>query len=338
MLLAVACSKPSLEVGRAGRCGSLRDLVLVERPETSAAMQLFVDRFEVTRADWAEFSMTARARERDFVAVVPFDGDPTLPVASLDLRQARAFAAWRFLRLPRLEEWTLAAVGDGRSIFPWGNSEDWTRANTGELGLGRTTPVGTFESGRRGGGNQPYDLVGNVSEWTESIPTWWWDGHQVVDGVRGSAFDPVASAAVCRRAALASPALAIWQGPGGLLPLDWAAEAGNGLVPRVVVGSDFQSPMGELHVAIPSGERRARTGLRLCATATELVLALLAEPSDATDADLVHLHRFVCRARHREVLVAAWSELALSARLTIRGTLGRSLQSELGFSDLQAGR
>jgi hypothetical protein len=159
--------------GRVGRFGSLRDFVLYERRGPTGGTSpawFFLDRFEVTRADWATFANTPAGRAVGARAETP-STDAALPVGLVDLAQARAFAAWRFARLPRVAEWRFATTSDGRNDFPWGGRADATRANTSELGLGEPTPVGTFESGRLANG--PYDLVGNVSEWTESVPPSW---------------------------------------------------------------------------------------------------------------------------------------------------------------------
>ncbi|MBL8735678.1 MAG: SUMF1/EgtB/PvdO family nonheme iron enzyme [Planctomycetes bacterium] len=284
---------PPATLQRVGRYGSLRDLVLFASTDPVDAEALFVDRFEVTRGDWKEFAAGEVGRACGAQAILS-GGEPDLPIAGLDLELARAFAAWRFLRLPRRDEWLVAAAIDGRSRYPWGGRDDPLRANSAELGLGRATPVGTFESGRRGGGDQPYDLIGNVSEWTESVPVAWWQSR-----------DPVAGPAEARRAALATPALAVWGGPAGLLPPAWLVAAGGGRVPRLVVGSDFQTPMDQQTQEVLAADRRDRTGVRLCATARELLANLLAAPQRAEPDDLEQLRRFVRRGRHRQALADA---------------------------------
>ncbi len=287
---------------RAGQFGSLRDFVLIERSENGRLLPLFVDRFEVTRGDWAGFAATEAGRGVG-AAAVAFAGDPALPVGQVDLRQARAFARWRFARLPQTDDWA-AAVGDGRHQYPWGSKEDPTRANTGELGLGEPVPVGTFEAGRRAGGDQPYDLIGNVGEWTESVSFGW----------TAAQLDPMASLLVGRDRVLRTPALAVWQWPGGVVPLAWTVAAVSDRVPRDVVGADFLTPMSESVEPVLAGDRRLRLGLRLYATPRELLTALLA----ATDLrpraeDLEQLRRFVRRDAHRAALAAVWPLLGKPA-------------------------
>jgi len=333
LLIAGACDEPAkaeddVTPPRAGRFGSLRDLVLFERPGLGASQALFFDRFEATRGDWAAFAATAAGRAVAADAVLAV-GDPSLPISSIDLLQARAFARWRFLRLPRSDEWWFAAVGGrGGNRFPWGRREDTARANTLELGLGQPTPVGTFESGRRTGGDQPYDWIGNVSEWTETVPAWWsewWPAEGAATGV----LDPVSGLAACRRVVQATPALAVWEGPGGLMPLAWLHAAGGVYVPREVLGSDYQSPLAATTSALPAGDRVARTGVRLCATVRELLVALVGDPETPTAADVQQLVRFVRRGRHRDVLREAWSDPLPPAGA--HGPLFDVLRRELGF-------
>lgn len=343
VLLAVASGSCGPAVGRqsvavsptpprAGRFGSLRDFVLIQRPSAAGESErgptyFFLDRFEVTRGDWATF---AEAPEGLAVAAgeAAVAGDPVLPVGRISLVQARAFARWRFARLPRLDEWLVAAVGDGRNRFPWGSKEDPTRANTGELGLGEPTPVGTFESGRRADG-WPYDLVGNVSEWTESVP-WSWCAEDA-GGLVSDAQPLGTSLAWQWRQVLQNPGLAVWQLPAGLLPLAFAVEAGGEDVPREVVGADFLTPMTSLQEQVLAGDRRLRTGVRLCTTPAELLRALLVAPIEPTESDLEQLRRFLARGRHLEVLRGAWRTVGRTVPVAENLTpLGRWLVSQLG--------
>lgn len=370
--------------GRVGRFGSLRDFVLFERPGpgggSAGASWFFLDRFEVTRADWAAFAITPAGRAVEAHAEPP-SGDAALPVGLVDLAQARAFAAWRFARLPRVAEWSIATGGtespiasasDAGNPFPWGRREDATRANTGELGLGEPTPVGTFESGRRAYG-APYDLIGNVSEWTETVPTSWCSSvtltteeaaaditrdidrdieleaaaDALMRGLRWSAlgYDIARSRhewrlaaagdvvemswgfAAGRRQAMRMAALAVWQQAGGLVPAVFAVAGAGDIVPREVVGADYLTLMTERVEAVTAGDRRLRTGLRLCTTPGELLAALLATDAVPTAADLEQLRRFVDRDRHHAALSAAWPEVARAATAE---QLARPLGKALG--------
>jgi hypothetical protein len=324
VLVAFACAGCNDEPGavaddgalqRQGRFGSLRDFVLIERPELGARAALLVDRFEATAADWLQFAASAEG-EAVGAGDVRVGPDPALPIAGIDLVQARAFAAWRLGRLPTAAEWQLAAFGDGRSRFPWGSGVDPTRANTGELGLGETTVVGTFESGRKSGVDSPYDLVGNVSEWTESVPWRWFDGQ----------LDAGNSFAACRRRAAGAPALGVHAIAGGLVPTGGIVAAGGATVPRLVLGADFQTPMTELVEVVSGAARRERTGLRVVTTVGELLDRLLTirGGQPAQNHELVrHLLR-----RHRRVFASAFAEATTTSRAP-GGELATSIAAEL---------
>ncbi len=312
---------------RAGRFGSLRDLVLVERSLDDPARALFCDRFEVTRGDWREFAATDAGRAVD-ASRVPCDGEPSLAAGLVDLSQARAFARWRFLRLPRRDEWLDIALDGGRSAFPWGDRVDPSRANTSELGLWQPTPVGTFESGRQAGGAYPYDLIGNVSEWTESPVGWWMDPRHYAGS---QPHDPLGGVAPALAAVAAAPALASWCGPAGLPPAGWLLAAVGPHVPRDVVGGDFATPMAEKWDAARPDERSSRRGCRLVATAAQLVVALCECRDEPTPVDRVQLLRFVARDEHRATLAGAWRVLAVRGDLpTGDSAVARLLAGALG--------
>ncbi|HEB51690.1 MAG TPA: hypothetical protein ENI87_00390, partial [bacterium] len=264
---------------RRGRFGSIRDLVLVGRVPARAGEALFVDRFEATQADWTEFATTAAGRAVD-AREVRLVGGGSLPVAGMDLLQARAFARWRFGRLPSEAEWRAVTAGDGPGPFPWGSGmRDATRANTGDLGLGETVPVGTFESGRKDTGNAPYDLIGNVREWTETVPTDW---------CRSPGLDVRPAYLASWRVARKVPALSTWA-IAGMLPPGLVVGVGGADVPRKVVGADFATPtasvVGRRDDVQFAGERSQRTGLRVYTTAAELLARLLAceSPVEASE-------------------------------------------------------
>jgi len=91
------------------------------------------------------------------------------PVYSVDASDADAYACWlskrtgRLFALPSEAQWEHAAAGSQRLQFPWGEHFDATFANTAELGLMQTTPVGVFIEGASPFGVM--DMAGNVEEY-----------------------------------------------------------------------------------------------------------------------------------------------------------------------------
>ncbi|MGE3173199.1 MAG: formylglycine-generating enzyme family protein [Planctomycetota bacterium] len=291
---------------RRGPHGSLRDLVLFDRGAAGGG-PLFLDRFEVTRGDWAEFATTAAGRAAGAAPLPALRGDEAvLPMAFVDLTQARAFARWRRCRLPRSDEWTFACTTDGKDTYPWGSLPDAARANTSDLGVFAPLPVGTFESGRNGDG--PYDLIGNVSEWTETVPASWFHA-------RREALPPVRVALGRLRRAVA---LTLWSPLPELPPLAFAIAAAGDLAPREVLGADFATSMREGPQLRAPGERSSALGLRLCTTPQELLTALAGDLAALDGEGLQQLRAFARRPGHaaalRQALPAAQLSPAARAR------------------------
>ncbi len=102
------------------------------------------------------------------------------PVVGVSWYEAVAYCRWLTAtlhdgyeyRLPTEAEWEFAARGRKARRYSWGN--DWVKgwANTKELELERTTPVGLFPDGATPEGI--LDLTGNVWEWCGD----WYDGGE----------------------------------------------------------------------------------------------------------------------------------------------------------------
>ncbi len=83
------------------------------------------------------------------------------------------------VRLLAKDEWVAAAGGEEGDRYPWGQEQRWygSRANTRESGIGGTSPVGMYPSGRSIAGI--WDMSGNVWEWTGS---WYDKGRRALRG------------------------------------------------------------------------------------------------------------------------------------------------------------
>jgi len=97
--------------------------------------------------------------------------NPNQPVVGITWYEAMAYCRWltsvlddrHVYRLPSEAEWECAARGESGYRYPWGDDWETGRANTKELGLERTTPVGIFPDGASAGGL--LDMAGQVWEW-----------------------------------------------------------------------------------------------------------------------------------------------------------------------------
>ena len=146
----------------------------VQRPVTAASFWL--DRTEVTVADYREFAVAARHRPPAGAAAER----PDLPVTGVSLEDAAAYCHWRGRRLPTADEWEYAARGRSSRRYAWGDqAPDGTRGNFCDArcpaawrnpdhddGFEGLAPVGSYPAGATPEG--VLDLAGNAREWTSS--------------------------------------------------------------------------------------------------------------------------------------------------------------------------
>jgi formylglycine-generating enzyme required for sulfatase activity len=179
----------------------------------------FMDRTEVTNGEYARFLRDTRYLPSDLTAFLRHFGRPPgaemkpwlweappgrgdHPVVYVDLEDARRYAAWARKRLPREEEWQLAAQGGDGRLWPWGGGAAAQEQRIRHVDAGKvyfygsppdlskcnshaadTTPVDAFPQGA-----SPFgilDCAGNVWEWTESERD---DGHTRYAILRGGSF------------------------------------------------------------------------------------------------------------------------------------------------------
>jgi len=162
-------------------------------PRDVALRGFYMDRFEVTNAQYAQFLAAlqaepdARARfchsgearllpNKDRTPAVPAWAAeemagasweeyarkyPRVPVTGVDWFDAYAYARWSGKRLPTEAEWERAARGTDGRLWPWGN--EWRIEHCA------VSPFGPSEIGSHEAGASPsgcHDMAGNVWEWT----------------------------------------------------------------------------------------------------------------------------------------------------------------------------
>ena len=153
------------------------DAMLDDPPRTIHVNVFGIARRPVTSAEYASFVAATGHPAGQWIR-----GAADHPAEGVSWADAVAYCRWlsmstaRIYRLPDEREWEKAARGARGRRWPWGDSEDITRANTREAGLRRTSPVGAFPAGATPEG--VLDLIGNVREWTNT----WADGRVLRGG------------------------------------------------------------------------------------------------------------------------------------------------------------
>ena len=145
----------------------------------------FIDKYEVTNAQYAEFVCATGHRvpacvecgkaDSTWQGCRPPPGYEDHPVVGVGWQDAQAYCAWIGKRLPTEDEWQQACQGRDEREYPWGAGIDRRKANYGaesccggDAGDGylQTAPVGRFPAGASPFGAS--DMAGNVWEWTAS--------------------------------------------------------------------------------------------------------------------------------------------------------------------------
>ena len=162
----------------------------------------YIDRNEVTNADYAEFiKATGRPAPtidesdpdtkgsywKSWNKTDPPPGRERWPVSNVSPKDAEDFAQWlshrdgvRY-RLPTEEEWEFAARnGSKGTLFPWGDT--WQEGVANLNGKSSPKDVGSFPKGATQAGVM--DMVGNVWEWTSSNAKFY-DNSPVLDDPNG---------------------------------------------------------------------------------------------------------------------------------------------------------
>ena len=157
----------------------------------------FIDRFEVTNAEFAAFlnenhdmveeigigtkGCQIVKEGNDFRSIAGYEN---YPVTTVTWRGAVEFAAWRDARLPTEAEWEKASRGTAASTYPWGNTFNPGMASCCGDSLRQ---IGSFPRGA-----SPYgvmDMSGNAWEWVSDAWAVDYYQHSSENDPQGPPFD-----------------------------------------------------------------------------------------------------------------------------------------------------
>ncbi|MDP6599485.1 MAG: SUMF1/EgtB/PvdO family nonheme iron enzyme, partial [Candidatus Poribacteria bacterium] len=136
-------------------------------PSTEA---FFMDKFEVTNAQYGKFVQATGHPEPDF-----WDNDDfnqrNQPVVGVSWYDAITYAKWAGKRLPKKREWKWAALaGSEADKYPFGERQPSSELANFGRNVGKTTPVGSYPENDFG----LCDMAGNVYEWCDD----WFDNSR----------------------------------------------------------------------------------------------------------------------------------------------------------------
>lgn len=158
---------------------------LVAIPGSGSIRPFKIGKYEITKAQFRAFIRETGYDGSEFPTSKPTEpflkgwkdgrfpkGQDRYPVCYVNWHHAKAFCAWlaqksgRPVRLPTDAEWTLAAAGQEGRKYPWGNTWDLKKCNSGtsEDGFSEAAPVGSFPKGKTPEG--VFDMAGNIWEWS----------------------------------------------------------------------------------------------------------------------------------------------------------------------------
>jgi formylglycine-generating enzyme required for sulfatase activity len=140
-----------------------------ERPQHKVYLDaFFMDKYDVTVAQYAKFSKATKTRMFD----QPAGSEDNAPVVEVDWDEAFAYCKWAGKRLPTEAEWEKAARGGAGGKWSFGSDENqlrdyaWYANNSGS----QLHPVGQKKPNQYG----LYDMAGNVDQ---LVQDWYYDEY-----------------------------------------------------------------------------------------------------------------------------------------------------------------
>lgn len=129
----------------------------------------FMDKYEVTLAQWERFAAAAKYSPNLAKTPVPSARDKSLfPAVNVTWAEAQRYANWAKKQLPGEAQWEKAARGTDSRTYPWGN-EPLSVERGVFVDLKSNKPTAVQRVGSKQAGASPYgclDMAGNVYEWT----------------------------------------------------------------------------------------------------------------------------------------------------------------------------
>lgn len=167
----------SEQARRAIQDGADKDWVEWEQPQHTVELsEYWIGKYPVTNQQYQAYVQEGGKAPQGWDGGQFPQGRDSHPVVNVSWEDAAAYCQWlsaktkKAYRLPTEAEWEKAARGEDGRAWSWGNEFGEKKANTAELSLKDTTPVGQFSPQ----GDSPYgcaDMIGNVWEWCQD----WFD-------------------------------------------------------------------------------------------------------------------------------------------------------------------
>ena len=146
-----------------------------------------IDKYPVTNAQYYEFLINSGYSPADTTRYLRHwesgkfkQGQEEYPVVYISYEDMQAYSKWAQKRLPTQAEWQLAAQGQDKHKWPWGDEFHGTYCNNS---FDRPTPVDAFKKGQSPYG--VFDMVGNVWQMTNDM---YFNGTSYFTVIRGGSY------------------------------------------------------------------------------------------------------------------------------------------------------